>query len=75
LFLQENDIVHQFSMPEDPRQNRVVEKRNRILMNMVHSMICNTTLSAYLWSEALKITIHVLNRVPSKSVPTTPYEL
>ena len=25
--------------------------------------------------EALKIAIHILNRVPSKSVPKTPYEL
>ena len=25
--------------------------------------------------EALKIVIHILNRVPSKSVPKTPYEL
>jgi hypothetical protein len=28
-----------------------------------------------LWIKALKTTIHILNRVPSKSVPKTPYEL
>ena len=28
-----------------------------------------------LWMEALKTAIHILNRVPSKSVPKTPYEL
>jgi hypothetical protein len=28
-----------------------------------------------LWSEALKTATHILNRVPSKFVPTTPYEL
>jgi hypothetical protein len=44
-------------------------------MDMVRSMICNTTLPECLWSKALKTTTHVLNRVPSKSVPTTPYEL
>jgi hypothetical protein len=27
------------------------------------------------WMEALKTTTHILNRVPSKSVPKTPYEL
>jgi transposase InsO family protein len=75
LFLQENGIVHQFSMPGDPRQNGVVEKRNHTLMDMVHSMICNTILSKCFWSEVLKITTDVLNRVPSKYVPTTPYEL
>jgi hypothetical protein len=28
-----------------------------------------------LWMEALKTATHILNKVPSKSVPTTPYEL
>jgi hypothetical protein len=59
----------------DPRQNGVAERRNRTLMDMVHSMICSTIFPECLWSEALKTTTHVLNRVPSKSVPTTPYEL
>jgi GAG-pre-integrase domain/Integrase core domain len=75
LFRQENGIVHQFSMPGDPQQNGVAERRNRTLMDMVRSMICNTILPEYLWSEALKTVTHVLNRVPNKSVPTTPYEL
>jgi transposase InsO family protein len=39
LFLQENDIVHQFSMPGDPQQNGVAERRNRTLMDTVRSMI------------------------------------
>jgi transposase InsO family protein len=75
LFLQENDIVHQFSMPEDPPQNGLAERRNRTLMDMVRSMICNTILPECLWSETLKTSTHVLNRVLSKFVPTTPYEL
>jgi len=75
LFLQENGIVHQYSMPGDPRQNGVAERRNRTLMDMVRSMICNTTLPDFLWTEALKTATHILNRVPSKSVPKTPYEL
>ena len=34
-----------------------------------------TDLSEYLWGYALKIAAHILNRVPSKVVPTTPYEM
>jgi GAG-pre-integrase domain/Integrase core domain len=75
LFLQENGIVYQFSMPGDPRQHGVAERRNCTLMDMVRSMICSTILPECLWSEALKTTTHVLNRVPSKSVSTTSYEL
>ena len=44
-------------------------------MDMVRSMICNSSLLKYLWSEALKTSTHILNRVPTKSVPKTPFEL
>ena len=37
--------------------------------------VLHSTLPISLWMEALKTAIHILNRVPSKSVPKTPYEL
>nr|ABA94411.1 transposon protein, putative, unclassified [Oryza sativa Japonica Group] len=55
--------------------NGVAERRNRTLMDMVRSMMSYSTLPLGLWMEALKTAIHILNRVPSKSVPKTPYEL
>lgn len=42
---------------------------------MVRSMICNSSLPKFLWGEALKTANYILNRVPSKSVPKTPFEL
>ena len=74
-FLQENGIVAQYSTPDEPQQNGVAERRNRTLMDMVRSMISYSTLPLSLWMEALKTVIHILNRIPSKSVPKTPYEL
>jgi hypothetical protein len=74
-FLQENGIVVQYSMPGDPQQNGVAERRNRTLMDMVRSMLRYSTLPISLWMEALKATVHILNRVSSKSVPKTPYEM
>ena len=62
-------------MPGDPQQNGVAERRNRTLMDMVRSMMSYSTLPLSLWMEALKTAIHILNRVPSKSVLRTPYEL
>ena len=44
-------------------------------MDMVGSMISYSTLQLSLWMEALKTTIHILNKVSRKSVPKTPYEL
>jgi transposase InsO family protein len=74
-FLQENGIVAQYSMPDDPQQNRVAERRNRILMDMVRSMLSYSTLPIILWMETLKTAVHILNRVTSKSVPKISYEM
>jgi hypothetical protein len=62
-------------MPDDPQQNGVAERRNRTLMDMIRSMLSYSTLPISLWMEALKTAVHILNRVPSKSVPKTPYEM
>ena len=43
-FLQENGIVAQYSTPGEPQQNGVAERRNHTLMNMVCSMLSNSTL-------------------------------
>ena len=44
-------------------------------MDMVRSMMSYSTLPINLWMETLKTAIYILNRMPSKSVPKTPYEL
>jgi hypothetical protein len=62
-------------MSDDSQQNVVTERRNRTLMDMVRNMLSYSSLLISLWMEDLKTTIHILNRVPSKSVPKTPYEL
>jgi transposase InsO family protein len=74
-FLQENGIVAQYSTPDEPQQNGVAERHNRTLMDMVRSMMSYSNLPLSLWMEVLKTVIHILNRVPSKSVPKALYEL
>jgi hypothetical protein len=62
-------------MSGDPQQNGVAERHNHTLMDMVRSMLSYSTLPISLWMEALKTAVHILNRVLSKSVPKTPYEM
>jgi hypothetical protein len=62
-------------MSGEPRQNGVAERQNRILLDMVRSMLSYSNLLVKLWMEALKTAVHILNRVPSKYVSKTPYEL
>ena len=62
-------------MPGSPEQNGVAERRNRTLKDMMRSMMSRSNLPEYLWGEAIKTANYILNRVPSKSVPKTPFEL
>ena len=74
-FLEECGIVPQYTMPGKPSMNGVAERRNRTLKDMVRSMINHSSLPESLWGEALKTAAYILNRVPSKVVAKTPYEL
>ncbi|RVW61183.1 Retrovirus-related Pol polyprotein from transposon TNT 1-94 [Vitis vinifera] len=74
-FLQEHGIVAQYTMSGSPDQNGVAERRNRTLLDMVRSMLSSSKLPKFLWTEALKTTVYILNRVPTKVVPKTPFEL
>ena len=58
-----------------PTMNGVTERQNKILKDMVRSMIRHSTLLESLWGEALKTTAYILNRVPTKATEKTPYEL
>ena len=62
-------------MPSSPKQNSVAESHHCTLMEMKRSMMSRSNLLEYLWGEAIKTTTNILNRVPSKSVPKTPFEL
>ena len=42
---------------------------------MVRSRMVQANLLISFWGDALLIIAYILNRVPSKSVPSTPYEL
>ena len=61
--------------PGTPRCNGVSERRNRTLLDMVRYMMYLTDLPLSFWGYALETTTFMLNRAPSKSVRTTPYEL
>ena len=62
-------------MPSTPQQNGVAERGNRTLMDIVRNMISNSSLPKSLWTYALKTAIYLLNRIPSKAIPKTPFEL
>ena len=61
--------------PGTPQYNGVSEHHNRTLLDIVQSMMSLTNLPLSFWGYALETAEFTLNRAPSKSVETTPYEL
>lgn len=57
-------------MPRNPKEKGVLERHIRIPKDKY----INNSLE-YMWSEALKTTIYIPNKVPNKFVPKTPFEL
>ena len=74
-FLESKGIYAQYTIPGTPQQNGVAERRNRTLIDMVRSMMNNSSVPVSLWMYALRTATYLLNRIPSKAVPKTPYEL
>ena len=68
-------IVPQLTPLGTPQRNGVSERRNRTLLDMVRSMMSQSDLPLSFWGDALEIAAFTLNRVPSKSVVKTPYEM
>src|SRR5215216_3308939 len=75
LHLKQCGIVSQLTPPGPPQRNGVSECHNRTLLDMVRSMMSLTDLPLLFWGYALETAAFMLNRAPSKSVETTPYEL
>ena len=75
LQLKQCGIVSQLMPPRTPQHYGVSECRNRTLLDMMRSMMSLTDLQLSFWGYALETNAFTLNRAPSESVETTPYEL
>ena len=58
-----------------PQLNGALKRINRTLLDMVRSMLSYLLLPVSFWGYAFETTIYLLDRVPSKLVPKTPYEM
>jgi hypothetical protein len=72
---EENGLIHQRSTPYTPQQNGLAERNNITLVDMLNAMIISVRLPFNLWGEALLTACHVHNRVLSKKIQLSPYEL
>ncbi|KAA0060391.1 gag-pol polyprotein [Cucumis melo var. makuwa] len=65
-FCQTKGIHHEFAAPITPKQNGVVERKNRTLQEMARVMIHAKNFPLNFWAEAVNTTCHIHNRVTTR---------
>nr|GFC36720.1 hypothetical protein [Tanacetum cinerariifolium] len=69
-------VSHQLSSVRTPQQNRVVERRNRTLVEAARTMLIFSRASLFLWAKAIATACFTQNRsITHRRFNKTPYEL
>ena len=75
-FYTRSGISQEFSAPITPKQNGVVERKNRVIREMARAMLHNKDVARNLWGEAVNTVCHTVNRVYFRpDTKKTPYKL
>ncbi|KAJ0011031.1 hypothetical protein Pint_33410 [Pistacia integerrima] len=73
-FLTQKGIVSQRSCPYTPQQNGVAERKNRHLLDVVRTLLLQSSVPPKFWVEALSTAVYLINRLPSSVLNyETPY--
>jgi hypothetical protein len=59
-------IIRQMTIPYNPQQNVVVERKNKVIKSAAKRMLHDQGLPLYLWAEASATAVYLQNRSPHK---------
>ncbi|WVZ93643.1 LOW QUALITY PROTEIN: hypothetical protein U9M48_039608 [Paspalum notatum var. saurae] len=62
-FCRDLGLEHQFSSPYTPPQNGVVERKNRILIEMARTMLDEHMTTRRFWAEVVNTACYIVNRI------------
>ena len=72
---EEIGIERHYTAPYTLQQNGVVERRNRSIMDMAHSLLKSMNVLGRFWEEAVRHAVYLLNRLSTKAMGSrTPFE-
>jgi transposase InsO family protein len=65
-FCKSTGIRRELTVPHNPQQNSVVERKNKSIEETVKSLLNDQGLSMFLWGEATMTEIYVHNKIPHR---------
>ena len=70
-------MYHEITNTGTPQENRVAKCLNRMILEMMRTMLLELELPKSLWTFAVSYTQHILNRLPTRAldIDKTPYEV
>ena len=76
IYCEEHGIKRKLSSPYRPKENGIVERRNRSIAKVGRAMLFENDVPKTFWREALNTAVYTLNRVQlRKGMDKTPYDL
>lgn len=67
-------IKTQYTIPYNPEQNGVAERKNRTLVEAARTMLIDAGMEKKYWGEAVNTANRIQNILPTKGADKTPYE-
>lgn len=74
-YLESIGVQCQYTVPYSPQQNGVAERKNRSLAEMARCLLAESGLPNMYWGEAVMTANYLQNRLVSKTISSTPFEL
>ena len=71
----QNGIKQEFSCPETPAQNGGAERQWRTIFNLARCIMSKMNVPKFLWTYALRYSVHVRNRIYNPRTGKTPVEM
>lgn len=74
--LKERGIKRRLTVPHNPEQNGISERKNRTLMDTARCLLIESDLPPSFWAEAINAAAYIRNRCPSRTLNgRTPHEI
>ncbi|KAF3773206.1 Retrovirus-related Pol polyprotein from transposon TNT 1-94 [Nymphaea thermarum] len=74
MYLASHGIQRRLSCPYTPQQNGIAERKHRHIVEMGLTMLINACMPAYFWTDAFRMAVYIINRLPISTQECTPFE-